>query len=219
MSRGKRTSGFTFVEIICVIGILGVVGLAVFTALSRGLDIWTKLGRDLIEEDAAIFFNKISLDLKNAVTYADLTMNGNGTSVRFPVTVSVSDAREPATGIGQIEYEFVSSENAVYRRKANFSDMSKQKFTTERKLMTGVNNFSLQYYRYDPERDVFLWSDDWDGLFLTPEGEQAIAMPLAVRISMEVKGSGVARNYRRTVSIPRGWWGPWRIEREERSEL
>jgi len=207
---------FTFVEIILVIGVLSVIGLAVFTAFSRGLQIWQKINEERVEEDVGLLFEKMSHDLNNSFFFSEIGFSGNPHKMRFPSLVPMSRDTEKVETVGSIEYSFDNNDHIVYRRYADYSDVYKERYTEERQMLERIENVEFRYYYFDGEREEFRWLENWPRRTPYETEEEIITVPLAVRVVLTQKRNDTnGRSFAKTVYIPQGWWGAWRIEEEE----
>ena len=84
MKKVPSKRGFTLIELVLVTAILAVIGMAVYGTFSNGLNIWEKVTEDSVEEDIYLFFEKISVDLRNSFKLTGLRFKGGKTKVSFP---------------------------------------------------------------------------------------------------------------------------------------
>lgn len=67
---------FTLIEMLIVASLLSVTGLAVYHAIANGVRVWEYSRRYSSQEDAVIFFEKITADLQNAYQYSLISFDG-----------------------------------------------------------------------------------------------------------------------------------------------
>ena len=65
-----RDEGFTFIELIVAVTIFAIIAVSIYSTFNAGIRMWLKTS-PMIEADQGmrIFFNTVSLDLKNSVAY------------------------------------------------------------------------------------------------------------------------------------------------------
>src|SRR5437773_11479335 len=103
---------FTLVEMLLVTSLMAVIGLALFQSLANGLKVWNISTQHAMEDDAAIFFEKISGDVRDAMDYSLIKFDGSKNKISFPTIVrTLSDPRlspqpDYISQIGKVEYEF-----------------------------------------------------------------------------------------------------------------
>ncbi|MFA6321274.1 MAG: prepilin-type N-terminal cleavage/methylation domain-containing protein [Candidatus Omnitrophota bacterium] len=66
----RRNPGFTFIELIIAVTIFSIIAVSIYSTFNAGIKVWLKTS-PMIEANQSlrVFFNTISLDLKNAVAY------------------------------------------------------------------------------------------------------------------------------------------------------
>ena len=205
------TRGFTFIEILFVMALLSLVGLVIFTTFARGIDLWQRLQKELVDEEAGIAFEKMTHDLRNSFYYSPLLFIGTDSSLRFPTIVRFKEEEEAREGIGQVEYYFDTGSGSLFRRQANMSQAYKERYMEDRPVVTSVSDFRVSYFYFDKDQKDFFWTDTWQqgGLF---GGQKPEDLPLAVRVALVIGARDDEREYVRTIYIPQGWWGTWRQE-------
>lgn len=201
--RWRRTPvvrrGFTFTEMILVISVISVLGLALYQSISHGLRIWERTQRFLLEEDVAIFFDRITRDLHNAFNYSLLFFEGEedriafATIVRVPVDRKIRPAGDAYTDqIGRVEYYCDGLQSILYRRVANYSQALEGTFGKARLIARPVASLKFYYYVRDEE-----------AVEVKTQIEEVL--PLAVRVEVEfLDPDGRLRKAKRVINIPAG---------------
>ena len=102
---------FTLMEMLLVVSLLSVIGLGIFQAVNSGVKIWDRNRQSIIDEDVAIFLDRFSRDLRNALPYSQLTFTGRPERIGFPTLVRArldealaGDRGDYMTQIGMHEY-------------------------------------------------------------------------------------------------------------------
>ncbi len=197
-----RNLGLTLVEMLLVVSLMSVLALTLYQCLMYGLKIWERSQKLSMEEDIALFLDKIDRDLTNSFSYSLFKFEGRENRVLFPTMIRTLDDRtdrikepEYIDQLGQVEYYFNKPRKALYRRQANFGQALDGKFDKEYKLMEGVQSVNFFYYSAfaeGPGQDVEI----------SPFAE---TIPLAIRIDIEFADEvGQKRRLSKLINIPVG---------------
>ena len=193
-----RRRGFTLVEVLLVTAIFASIGLAVFTCLSNGLKLWGRSQRLVVEEDAVIFMDRFSTDLRNAFLFSEIPFEGEELHLNFPTMVytpadrSGSRAQEGYVDeIGAVRYSFDSSGKNILREQANYSQATHGNFASARIVVGGVKEFRFRYF-YPGSSEPSLTASDDKGL------------PSGVEVEIRFPGDDGDRILKRYVPIPAG---------------
>ncbi len=82
MKKRLRTQKcFTFIEVMLVAAMLSVIALALGGVLNNGIDIWRRVNGIAMEGEVAIFFDKFTTDVKNAIVYKGIDFSGDEAAV------------------------------------------------------------------------------------------------------------------------------------------
>ena len=68
--------GLTLIEILLVLSLVSIISIALYKALRNGLQVWERSRYLVVEEDIAIFFDKITQDIKNSYFIQRLDLKG-----------------------------------------------------------------------------------------------------------------------------------------------
>ena len=77
----------TLMEILIVVSLIAMMSVAIFNALSNGMKIWKRSQQMVIEEDIAVFFDKIAHDIRNAFVFSQFRFEGDELRFAFPTMV------------------------------------------------------------------------------------------------------------------------------------
>lgn len=192
--------GFTFIEMALVVGLMSVVGLAGYKALSNGLRIWERTRDFSVDEDIAIFMSKLNVDLHNAFQYSLIAFEGKDDQIVFPTIVRTQMDKNVSGGqidyirqIGQVEYFFDKLNSRILRRQGNYSQAVDEERPQERTLVDSVDSVRFFYYYIDEEgkADIKRRAED--------------VLPAAVAVKVEFKEkTGKKREVTRIINIPVG---------------
>jgi prepilin-type N-terminal cleavage/methylation domain-containing protein len=190
--------GFTLIEVLLVTAIFASIGLAVFNCLSNGLKLWTKSQQLLSEEDAAIFLDRFSVELKNSFLYSKILLKGEETSISLPTVVTTIADRGSSRAhegyidqLGSVRYSFDPALGALLREQANYSLATRGDFGPARVDVKGVKELRFRYF-FSGSKDPHM-SAGGDGL-----------IPSGVEVEIRLLENGEDKVYRRYVPIPVG---------------
>lgn len=203
-----RRKGFTLVEILLVVSLVSVVGLALYSAFSNSLNIWDKINRDVPAENIDIFFDRIALDLRNCFIFSGMNFEGNNSHIAFPAIIKIQTTSGVQEQIGQVSYLLNSRDNKIYRRQSNFSEVYQGKIGQERKWDSTVSSIRFYYYYYDSEDEEYYWLDSWESKGSGLGSEKEEEFPLSVRVRVTVKDGDSEQVFTRTISIPFSHYTP-----------
>src|SRR3989338_2281677 len=148
MVPSKR--GFTLIELVLVMVILGVVGAAIYGTFANGINIWKRVTQQTQTEDINLFFEKLSFDLRNSFVYTGIKFRGGRSKVIFPTRMKVSDGTEIKDTIGQVTYSFNRRKRTLNQNVADYSDVYYKKPGKERVLAEEVNSLQFDYFVFEP---------------------------------------------------------------------
>lgn len=115
----------------------------------------------VIEEDIAVFFDKITHDLRNSFYHSKLKYDGGAASFRFPSFVYVpADSRSSwprdsyVHQIGEVEYLYDTSEKSIVRKQAFYGRALRNDFQEAVPLVKGIERLKFTYYYSTPSEEV-----------------------------------------------------------------
>lgn len=187
------------IEIILVVSLVSLVGLAAFKTIANGLKIWEQSLQLGVEEDVAIFLDKLTNDLKNSFHFSLLTFEGYPNLIAFPTIVRTREDRKKHYGreeyvdqLGKVEYYFDSLKKAIYQRQANYSQACEEEYGKKRLLAKSI--YSLE----------FTYHINLDGELVTRNKTDGRS-PQALEVEIKFKETtGKLRTVRKFINIPVG---------------
>jgi Tfp pilus assembly protein PilE len=198
VSFRNKPGAFTLIELLLVTSITASVGLAVFTALSNGLKLWHRSQKAVIEEDATLFLERFTSDLKNTFLFSRLSFSGTEMSMSFPTVVYVPADRKSARAyegyvdqLGSVRYAFDPSRGEVTREEANYSLSLRGEYAPARRMVGGVKELHFKYfYHGDEGRSTTIDAQD--------------LLPAAVLVEARFSDGNQEKVIKRHISIPLG---------------
>lgn len=160
--RKIKKNGFTLIEILLVISLVSLISAALYNALSNGLKIWERSKYLYKEEDVAIFFEKITHELKSAVIYSKLKFEGTQNKISFPAIVKVYpdkkmnvDQDVQIDQIGRVEYYFDYIDKSIYRRQAGYGQALSGVFDEPILQVKAIKDFKFNYLYLNDDGEQF----------------------------------------------------------------
>ena len=190
--KSLKQNAYTLIEMLLVVSILAMMSLALFHALSSGLNIWERSRKFVVEGDIAIFLDKIGQDLRNSFPYSKMPFVGKGTLLRFPTRIRTFRAQdeEILERMGVVEYYFDSGKKSLIRRQFSYGQALRGDPGKERLLLSSVS-VHFAYYFLEGNEAVL-------------KKEIDTAMPRAVAIEVEFLDGREKRSWRKLINLPQG---------------
>lgn len=186
----RKNRAFTLIEMLIVTAMLSVVSLAVYATFNNGIKIWQKVNQEMPAEDADIFFEKFTSDLKNSLKISSIDFSGKEDEFEFATLVK-SHRLEKNT-VGRVRYRFNYARGEITRQRMDYSNIYSGEGGAEETSLRNVKLSKFQYYIYDSGKQEYLWQDEQIGR----------GLPLAIRIEVELKNNDQTNKFIKTVSIP-----------------
>jgi len=165
--------GLTFVELMVVTVMLAVIALGLFGMLSQGIKVWRAVTQKATEQDAALFFDRFTGDVRNSQRFFGLPMEGS--SDRLELVTLVQGRTLGVRSVGKAVYAYDAASGTLGRTALDFSQASTRKEELPSPLLPGVSSFDFRYYFFDVGKSEYVWKEE------LPAG----AIPLAVRLEAE----------------------------------
>jgi len=190
--------GFTFIEIMLVTAIFATLSAAIFTCLSDGIKLWDR-GRQLMsQEDAAIFLDRFSSDLRNTFNYSKLSFIGGEYEVAFPTVVwtpadrvSVRAQEGLVDQMGRVAYAYDPERGTVVRRQANYSQALREEWGADEVVVPSVRSLRFHYF-YTASKDPNMSVDEGD------------AIPSGVEVELVIPSGKEEKVFKRYIAVPAG---------------
>jgi prepilin-type N-terminal cleavage/methylation domain-containing protein len=193
-----RLRGFTFIEIMLVTVIFATLSVAIFTCLSNGIKLWDRGQKLMSQEDAVIFFDRFSSDLRNTFNYSRLSFIGGESAVTFPTVVwtaadrvSVRASEGLVDQIGRVRYEYDPEHGNVVRRQANYSQALQDQWGADQIVVPDVKSMRLHYF-YTGSRDPNMSIDEGSDI------------PAGVEVELVIPNGREDKVFKRYIAVPAG---------------
>ena len=199
--KDKLGWGFTLIEMLIVLAMFSLIGLAIFTTLSNGVRIWQRLNQTIAQEDVNIFFERFARELRNTFEFDTIKFQGQADKVVFASLVTTPGSsqgqrqrqeHEMEMGIGQLTYSYDKTTGQLIREKRDYSQIYTGDDGSQRELLKDIDSLKFIYYLYDEKKKDYVWQEEY-----LSEG-----LPLALRIELEFNDEQKSKSIIRTIEIP-----------------
>lgn len=214
MKKVLYKNGFTLIELVLVTAILAVIGMAVYGTFSNGINIWKKVTEDSVVEDVNLFFEKISVELRNSFKLTGIRFKGERTRISFPSRIKYSGKDGIENSIGQISYSLDKKKKVLERIEKNYSEVYLKRAGSLRILSENIKSLQFQYYIYDEHYKKYSWVSRWQEQDKTFGIQVEEKLPLIVKIKVGIPGEKGEQTFVKTVQLPTGCCWPFRIEEQ-----
>jgi hypothetical protein len=182
LTRGGKvlsTTGFTLVEVVITLTILGFICLIIFGAFRLGLSAWER-GESVKDEyqKARIISQLVTQQVKSAVPYKIkpqqaegdyLAFEGTAHALRFVSSLPVRGKQPEGLVYAKYEFKEGSSEGGrliLYEEKALNKDFFAEELKEERSvtLLEGVSSVRFEYFREEDlsNNQQEEWVEEWN---------------------------------------------------------
>jgi len=216
IKKMSKKKGFTFIELIIAVTIFSIIAVSIYSVFRAGVRLWYRTN-PLIEANQSVrfFFNTISSDLKNSVSYNAISQGiktfgssdqknanfvGEEQKISFMTLVDAAGAGAlPHTELARVVYSFDRSKNTVKRAVATKAEGLSEDHAKETEILSDINDkdFGFEYCYIDvssPTEYDYEWKDEWED-----EDKDKGKIPRGVRVKAGV--------YSKTIFIPTGRLG------------
>lgn len=172
-ARLGRRKGFTLVELLVVVLIVGILGAAVSATLAAGIRAWERaatIGRE--EADVALAVAVVGRDFANHVPFSEVAFSGS------PVDVHLGSMDSTTPGGAtphHVTYFYEPGAAALYRKAWRFRETEPPDGEGEQ-LLSHVSSMDFDYSYIDQENGGVTWHSD------------ATNTPLSIRMTFQVDG-------------------------------
>lgn len=189
---GKK-SGMTFIELVIVLSMVGVISLAIYSNFSNGLKAWQRVKTPLVQEDLNIFMDKFRVDLRNSFKFKGIVFSGTSEALQFPTLVSSPGLRIRTVGL--VSYDYDRDRKKMSRGQNDYPGIHSGHGPVITQSLNGVIALKFQYYSFNEQEKKFSWQSEWNG---------EDKLPLAVRCEFDLENTSGRASFSQTISIPAG---------------
>ena len=199
----RRARGFTLVELLVTVTLVGLVGATVVAAISGCIRVWEQVSAEGREEEwIRVAFDQIRRDLRSTRRFAPVPFDGAYDEVSFPAIVPM-ELRDGGTldVIGRTGYYFNSYRGILCRDQQPYQLVGRVGLKDRcHPVLTGVKRVKFSFYQPATETTGGGWSGAWS----------AAEPPLAVKVEVgyHERATGPLKTQTLLVYLPLG--GPVR---------
>jgi len=214
MKKVLYKNGFTLIELVLVTAILAVIGMAVYGTFSNGVNIWKKVTEDNVVEDVNLFFEKISVDLRNSFKLTGIRFKGGRTQISFPSRMKYRGKDGIENTIGQVSYSLDKKREVLKRTKKNYSEVYLKGAGSSQILSENIKSLQFQYYIYDENYKKYSWVTRWQERDDTFGIQVEEKLPLIVKIKIGIPSENGEQTFVKTVQLPTGCCWPFSVDEQ-----
>ncbi len=192
----KRKKGFTLVEILIVVSLIGIINFALYRSLINGVGVWQRAEATVIEEDIAIFFDSIAQDLRNTVLFSKIRFEGTEFSISIPTIIdtypdlnSGLEKDQLVRQIGQAQYYYDFIEDGLFYKQSTYGQLQNFQTGKSRVIIESVQRVKFRYF-YQTEHDEISSDSAYD------------AIPTGIEIEVQFSDQKGERSIKRFIDIP-----------------
>jgi len=206
MPRGRKprlpvsSKGFTLMELVIATLIISFLGTVIYTVFVQGLRLWNRAVKERPEIGIGLCFEKLTVDLRNALVYSNVGLVGGTDSMEF-YTLGDSELYLPENKFERrtepllVQYSFQKSDSAVRRSQLNYYEILNQAKIPQKsaRIADHIVRLKFSYFRSDPKA-VVDWASQW----------QEKCLPEAVKINLDFKDQNKVKSMSKIISLPAG---------------
>ena len=178
----RAPSGFTLIEMLVSLSLLGAVSATTVAILSGGVRVWQRAGGGAwTTQHVQVAWDEIQRDLRQARHFSLLPFAGRSDLVAFAALVDVEEMNDEHqlithTELGRIGYYADLHRRLLCRSSVPFRDAERHRVREScSPVLADVRRVRLRYYGTDPDRG----GADWYGSWEFPR------LPLAVQLDVQ----------------------------------
>jgi len=184
----QKKSGFTFIEMMLVTAMVGVIAIALYGMISNGLKVWEVVNQETPQLNSTVLFEKMTMDLENGVFFKDIAFIGDENSCSFSCISRTAKAENGFfNGVGKVRYFYDNSNKSFKRQYVDYNQFSALKQPDGRILIGNISKILLNYYFFDEQKKVFLWSNVWPPESYESENKKSWPLALRANIVFEIE--------------------------------
>lgn len=190
--------GMTLIEILIVVSLISVTSLALYHALANGLRVWDYSDKLVVEEDIALFVEKLSSDLRNTLYFSKIPFEGDRQSYSFPTIIKLREPKDNfskralvSEQIGRVFYSYDVSKKAILRRQASYGQALNNEYDAPQTLVGRVESLAFEYIYLTEKEEVI--------------SESVLqTVPSALVVEVTFFDQKQKKTFKRTIDVPLG---------------
>ncbi len=197
MKRNFNT-GFTFIELLIALTIFSIIAASIYYTLNAGIKVWQR-GNILIGENQRmrIFFDAISKDIRNAISFSGIPSEWTEESVSFHTIIDVSSATKPHREPVRRIYYFDDKKGELKRARVIQKEGFDEKYVDEEVLLDNLEDVGFEYAYESGEE--YEWKDEWE---FEDEDEDIIPRGVKIKVKLKNGAEDKEKTFEKIVFIP-----------------
>ncbi len=181
----KDKTGFTFIETMVVIALLGILSVSLFSSFAMGMKVWKRAASfNLAERKSILTLERMARELREVFNYSAIGFQGNKTHIEFANIFNNT--------VYNVSYTYVPEENSVKRSSISRQQMAAQgEAPRARGVIPDVKDLAFSFYGPVNQTGNATFSDAWNS--------SVSGVPEAVKVSVTLKDG---KNLEKITPIP-----------------
>mgnify|MGYP005634090469 CR=1 FL=1 len=171
-------------ELLIVVALFSVLGVAVFSTFASGMRIWARIqDASFAKRKVLLVLEKMSIELRQCLDISQIGFSAENSEISFPTLT-------PQDKIIKVSYSF--AQDNIYRASEDFEDIldeAEEKDTQVRVVLLDVEDFDFSFAYLEEGKLRYSWKDTWEA----KEG-----IPKIVKIDLTVN----EETFSKTIRIP-----------------
>lgn len=144
-----------------VASLFSLISIAIYSSIVSGINVWSRIRTKVMEEDIALFFDKISFDINNTYFYSKIKPEGSRNRISFPCRVWVlADSKLGLPSgyylrqLGKVEYFFDKGKRRLVKKIANYSQALRGEYGFTKVLLDHVVDVYFRYFYFQDNKEI-----------------------------------------------------------------
>ncbi len=194
-----RRAGFTFVELLITVSLLGLVAAAIVAIFLSAFQVWDRVvGQGTDRQRLEVAWSQVRQDLHRLKRFELIGFKGAYDEMSFPVLLDATWKTEQNDvleyqELGQAGYYFDRYHRLLCRSQVPYRLLRKRRLKDAcDSVLTGVDYVRFSYYTRDPQSGRYEWSGSWS----------ADEVPAAVKLEVRLESHTMKQMPRQSVIVP-----------------
>lgn len=204
----KRSSGFTFIEIVIVSSVLAIVMIAIYSSFNSGMMLWQRSRKvSLTDRKVILGLERIAIQLRQSIDFQPSNLDpekprgfsGNQHQLSFTFLeryqYEVGNEKKTGLQISRATYTFDPDKKSLNRKIEKYQDILNGQEGEFKVFISSIDEVEFAYYYLDSERVIQQKEEEW---------KATDGVPLAVKITFKFQNVSTSTTISRgtTIFIP-----------------